>query len=204
MPTGYTADVVNGKITDLRTFALQCARGMGALYSMRDDPWDAPIPERFEASDYHAKKLAEATAERDRLYALTDEAATTEARAEYDEEIASIARYDAKMDEQRARYRAMIALVEPWQKAPEGLKEFMLGQLRDGMNFDCPDNYNRPYRTAPELLSGSNWRQAKIEEAQRNIEYHSVEDAKERARIDGRNAWIAQLRAALPDEVSAA
>ena len=60
MPTGYTASVADGRVTEFAPFALQCARAMGALIMMRDEPHDAPIPERFEASDYYSKSLAEA------------------------------------------------------------------------------------------------------------------------------------------------
>lgn len=31
-----------------------------------------------------------------------------------------------------------------------------------------------------------------------DIQYHTAEDAKERERTDGRNRWLAQLRASLP------
>ena len=45
MPTGYTAPVEDGSITDLRAYALRCARNTGHLYStLQDVPLDAPIP----------------------------------------------------------------------------------------------------------------------------------------------------------------
>lgn len=198
MPTGYTASVADGEITDLRTFALQCARGMGALIMMRDEPWDAPIPNQFEPSTYNAERLAEAKAERAWLYGLTEEKAAAEARAEFDRKTEAKRKWFAEREQQRKRYDAMIAQVEPWQGAPEGLKEFMLDQLRRGREFDCPDRDT--YWDEPELLSGAEWRAKKLEQVQRDIEYHAVEDAKERERTESRNAWIAQLRAALPPE----
>lgn len=67
MPTGYTANVHDG-IT-FEQFVWQCARGMGALVTMRDEPTGAPIPERFEPSDYNAKRLQEAKDELVRLRA---------------------------------------------------------------------------------------------------------------------------------------
>lgn len=51
MPTGYTADLHDGKDVTFDQFVKQCARGMGALVTLRDAPWDAPLPERFEPSD---------------------------------------------------------------------------------------------------------------------------------------------------------
>lgn len=197
MPTGYTADVADGKITDLRSFATLCARGMGALVMMRDEPWDAPIPERFEPSGYNAEKLAEAKAERDRLYAMSDAEAEASAKAEYAAKVDAKAKYLADKRERRSRYEGMIAQVEPWQRAPEGLKEFMLDQLRSGMNFDCPPDER--YFDEPELLTGPEWLKKRLAKVQRDIEYHATEDAKERVRTDGRNAWIAQLRASLAE-----
>lgn len=201
MPTGYTADVADGTIGDLRSFALQCARGMGALIMMRDEPWDAPIPERFEPSTYNAERLAEAKAERQRLYNLTNEEADEAAQAEYDEKVAAKAKWLSERTERRNRYNAMIAQVVQWQGAPEGLKEFMLEQLHTGRDFDCPDNDR--YWDEPEVLTGSEWRRKKLEKVQHDIQYHAVEDAKERERTEGRNVWIAQLRASLPPEPQA-
>jgi hypothetical protein len=195
MPTGYTADVADGKITDLSAFALLCARGMGALITMRDEPWDAPIPEQFEPSDYHAKKLDELRQRRQDIYNLTNAEADAVAKAEYEDGLASKARWAADKADRRQRYEAMIALVEPWERAPDGLKEFMLEQLHSGMDFDCP--LDQTYWNEPVLLSGSDWRRARLSEIERDFLYHSKEDGKERARTDGRNAWIAQLRTAL-------
>ena len=35
MPTGYTAAVCSGEITEIKDFALSCARAFGALITMR-------------------------------------------------------------------------------------------------------------------------------------------------------------------------
>lgn len=196
MPTGYTADIADGKITDLRAFALQCARGMGALIMMRDDPWDAPIPERFEPNDYNAKRLEEAKAERARLYAMTEDEASRAALAEFDEKTAAKAKWLADRTETRNRYNAMIAKVVQWEGSPEGLKSFMLEQLHRGRDFDAPDNDK--YWNEPKEMTGADWRDAKLAEAEHDIQYHAAEHAKEVERAEGRNVWIAQLRAALP------
>ncbi|WP_426261541.1 hypothetical protein [Sphingomonas sp. DC1100-1] len=195
MPTGYTADVADGSVTDLTTFAMRLARGMGATVTMRDDPMDKPIPEAFEPSRYHAERLEEAKAERDRLHALTDAETQAEAEAEHAEFLSD--RANAR-DEHNAcvlRYKAMIDKVEAWQGAPEGIKEFALDQLRSGMDFDCPREF-RFYRQEP-TTDGAEWMADKLAQIERDIEYHAKKDAEERARTDGRNAWIAQLRRSL-------
>jgi hypothetical protein len=38
MPTGYTAGVADGTITEFREYALLCARAFGACIMLRDEP----------------------------------------------------------------------------------------------------------------------------------------------------------------------
>lgn len=201
MPTGYTADVANGKVTELEPFILQCARGMGALITMRDDPWDAPIPERLAPSDYHSKKLSELRAERDRLRAISP----SESQALADAALAKFEndRLNAEQEhtERRNRYSAMIAKVIAWDGAPEGIKEFALDQLRQSREFDCSEPFEF-YRSAPER-DGKIWIAGELLRIEREIEYHAAEDGKERARTDARNAWLAQLRSSLKSNETA-
>lgn len=195
MPTGYTACVADGSVEDLPTFALQLARGMGALITMRDEPSDAPIPDQFEPSDWSAKRLEEARQERDRLYAMSDQDAQAEADREVAEYHEARVKAEAEHKERRVRYEAMIAKVRAWEGAPEGIKDFALQQLESGMDFDC----GRPFRFYRDEPAGDGvaWKAAALVEVARDIEYHAGEDAKERARTERRNAWLAQLRASL-------
>lgn len=195
MPTGYTADVLDGSITELAPFVMQLARGMGALITMRDMPSNAPIPERFEPSQYNADRLREAKSRREELYAMDKAAAQAAADAEHSEWTDARAEYFASKAQGRARYQAMIKLVEAWEGAPEGIKEFGLEQLRYGMDFDCPASPTF-YRDEPPL-DGQAWVGMKLAQVARDIEYHAAEHAKECERTEGRNAWLAQLRKSL-------
>ena len=66
MPTGYTAKLMEQGQT-FPEFIMSCARAFGALIMMRDDPANAPIPEKFEPSDYHVRALKKAYVEQTRL-----------------------------------------------------------------------------------------------------------------------------------------
>lgn len=59
MPTGYTSGIDDGTISDLKGYALVCARAFGVLADMRDLPLDAPLSATISASSYHADALAE-------------------------------------------------------------------------------------------------------------------------------------------------
>lgn len=199
MPTGYTAAVQSGEITTLRDFALQCARGMGALIMMRDDPRDAPIPDRFEPGDYNAKALKKA---QDRLGAVTTmsrDEAQREADKAYHEGCVSFDRRNAEREEHGRRYRKMIVQVEAWETKADGIREFMLEQLRQSLDFDCkPPRPNALFGGKPDRQTGEEWREVQVEQLMRDIAYHAKANAEEIARTEARNRWLADLRASLP------
>lgn len=196
MPTGYTSDVATGEITDLRTFALLCARGMGALVTMRDEPLDAPIPERLEPStSYRDEKLAELRTELAVVSALTYE----ECAAQQEYEIAEAQRRRTQYVEDRARqrdrYEAMLAKVEAWRTGAEGIRGFMLSQLRESIRFDCGGDY---LPSVPEPMDPVEWREARLVKLRKDIAYHEQERAQEIARTEERNRWLKALRDSLP------
>lgn len=195
MATGYTAGVADGSVTSLREFALTCARGMGALITMRDEPHDAPIPQRFEPSSFYANLLVEAKSRLAELQAMSPaerEASAVAWNVENDRSRGeSVERNTDKLN----RYNAMLAEVVAWEGAPEGLKEFMLEQLRSSLDFDCS---SEPLRYAPPSRTADEWFAAELRAAEWQIEWSAKEAAAEAERTEGRNAWLAQLRASLP------
>lgn len=196
MPTGYTAAIADDIAFD--DFVMSCARGMGALVMMRDEPANAPIPERFEPSDYHTKKIAEATAVIDRLASMTEPEAEQAASAAHEAAIAAQAAAIHRNDTLREKYNAMLAKVEAWQ-APsddhEGFKKFMAEQITSSIDFDCNNRY---YRDQKHLkLTGAEWRAQEEAKARKDISYHQAENAKEIERTEARNTWLRQLRESL-------
>ena len=199
MPTGYTAAVQSGEITSLRDFALMCARGMGATIMMRDAPHDAPIPERFEPSDYNAKVLQKAQGCLDAVTTMSRDEAQREADKAYHAACVSFDRRNAEREEHGRRYRSMIAQVEAWDTKADGIREFMLDQLRQSLDFDCkPPRPNALFGGKPERQTGEEWREAQVEQLTGDIAYHAKANAEEIARTEGRNRWLADLRASLP------
>lgn len=202
MPTGYTAPVQSGEITEFKDFALQCARAFGALIMMRDDPSDAPIPKRFEPSTYNADRLAEATAE---LARISDQPVSfweAEASRTYAEALARWEERRQEKREQRTRYEAMLAKVEAWTPPTpdhEELKKFMGQQLAESIRFDCgsTDEDEAKYDPKPELRQWADYRAERLAELTRQVSYHTEENRKEIERTEGRNRWVEALRAAL-------
>jgi len=198
MPTGYTAGVQNGTVADFKTFAMQCARAFGALIDMRDSPADAPIPEEQKPSEYHVEAIAKAEGNLAELRNMGLEeraaawrAARTAAELRRDE-------YRAERVQQEERYRAMLAEARAWSPPTaehQGLKDFMVKQLSESIEFDCrPPHYDPTSSVGDSPLE---WWDSQIAAVQRDIEYHREEDAKERLRVAGRNRWVNELRRSL-------
>lgn len=197
MPTGYTAPVGDGKMTTLEDFAWSCARGMGFLIVMRDDPHDAPIPERFEPdTKYHDERLAEAEMALQELRGLTDDQCSERMERERADKTNQREGYNAKKRLILARYEAMRSKVLAWSVPNElsGMKDFMLNQLAESIRFDGGES---TYPETPPVLSGSEWRNKKIEEYAKQIAYHTAERTKEIERTAERNRYLRLLRESL-------
>lgn len=200
MPTGYTADVCDGKITEFRDFALQCARAFGALITMRDERLDAPIPDEVKPSAYHADKLPFLRARLDGMRDMSPEDAERGAEGDYAANVASRAKRDRERQEQNDRLNAMLAGVEDWTPPTADhveMKNFMCDQLT--MSID------KSYAQEPIVkLSGPDWLAEQIVNALREVEYHEAENAKEIERARTRTEWLRQLRASLTKQAEAA
>lgn len=195
MPTGYTADVGEGKVTKLRDFALSCARAFGALIEMRDEPSSAPIPDRITTSSYHKKALVDAENRLSELRQMSDEEARTGARKSYDKAIASHRLYEAEKLLKRQRYTDMLKAVRGWRPPTDGhsgLKKFMEEQLTSSIEFDCSGHLPEPV-----ALSSKQWLAEEISKAERDVAYHAEHYAKDVTRANDATEWLRKLRESL-------
>ena len=190
MPTGYTAAVADGTVTDFATFALQCARAFGATILQRDDPAKDP-PRLIPVSDYHAKRIVEAEARLAELQAMTVEEAGRRADADHAKAVEERWRYRRERRATESRYEAMRADVEKWTPpTPDhaGLRKFMLDQIADSVKFDCVE-----YGEDPVAKTGAEWLAAERAKAAHDIGYHRNGDAEEQERTRTRHEWIRAL-----------
>lgn len=195
MPTGYTAAVQDGTITELVPFAMHCARAFGALVLMRDAPTNAPIPEAFAPSPFYLQRQREAE---QRLAQLRTFSPLDAQRACQQEHTAATARWRDRCIEQakqRARYQAMLDQVRGWAPPSKGHDQFhvfMQDQLVESLRHDCEDD-----EPAPRLERWPDWLHARIHRAYSDILRGQQEYAKELARTAERNDWLSGLRQSL-------
>jgi hypothetical protein len=191
MTTGYTHDVADGKLTDFRTFALQCARAFGATIMQRDEALDVP-PRPQKVDEYYERSVREAKQELARYNTMSLTTAEQEARLEYERLLATQAEYKAEKDVKRARYEAMLAEVLAWEpptKDHRELKKFMEEQLRESIRFDCGEWLG----PSPTRKKARAWLDEKRELALRRVNSAQESLADERERAEQANAWIAAL-----------
>jgi len=200
MPTGYTAGIKDNMTFD--QFVWGCARAMGALVLMRDEPADAPIPERLEPSTYHPDQLDKAGSRLDDLQSMSAEDADSAAKSAYDDEAKQAKEAIQEANALRSKYIKMLNRVNDWVSPTndhDGFKDFMVEQLEKSIKFDCSTDY---WETQNHIkLSGAEWMHKALGKALKDIEYHKVEYAKEIERTEDRNKWISKLRNSLKQPV---
>jgi hypothetical protein len=203
MPTGLTGAIYEGKDMTLRGFALRCATqtGYGSVWTDRGEkamPLDkAPVMK--EKSD-HREALQEAMEELERWQQL--KAQPEELRKRYDayrtkvdlENIGLDKRYDEKHD----RYQTMIDKVTAWQVTENylPLKDLMLRQLRESMEYDCRDKEHRYYNTIAPM---DEWIEAKIKNCQYQIDYYKERIAEDEKYVREANEYFKGLYALLDE-----
>lgn len=196
MPTGYTAILMDRGQT-FPEFIMGCARAFAALIEMRDSPNDAPIPDKFEPSDYHAKRLIESREALAKLKAMTEVEREAFGRAK---KVADMERLEQWLEKDRAqnkRLEVMASQVHAWTPPTsdhQGLKDFMLQQIsisKNNLDYIQTELFQATDRPA------SAYYVAALSEAARSIKRHTEEHDKECERAKSRTEWLQQLRASI-------
>lgn len=198
MPTGYTADVKDGKISTLNEYAWLCTRAFGAMIHMRDDGHGEEIRYR-DASSYHQEALAKATERLSKARAMTTSLAKARMDAKYDADMYEYEERLERLKKERERYEDMISQVEAWNPPTDNhvkLKDFMLSQLKKSLELDC-DGMEK-HIEPPTKMSGREYIKKEIEQAKKDIEYHTQALENENNSMRLANEWIDDLHNSLP------
>ncbi len=195
-PTEYTAAITEGDGISFNAFAMRCARAFGALVQMRDMPMDAPIPEKFEQSSYHAEQITDDETTLSELIAMPEGDIADACQKEYDE---GMVYYTERLDSiaaQKLKYASMLNEVEAWVPPTsdhEELKSFMRNQIQESIDHDCSTTYTEP----PKKVMPGDWHAQKIDTITRSIEYHKKHHTDDVSRAATRTEWVRQLRNSL-------
>lgn len=195
MPTGYTAAVQDGEITDVKDFVLRCARNFGAFIHMRDAKF-TDKPKLREVSDYHLKRLEEAK-ERLENYQVKN-------KEDFEKEMQEwIVKTNKEREEYRNtkeihenRYNDMLDKVSKWQPPTEdhnNLKEFCIKQLKESIKGDCyVGEWCKPL-TEDDIPTYEDYVNSELKRITDDIEYHAKGYREEVEKVNECNKWITDL-----------
>lgn len=169
MPTGYTASVVDGEMTELKDFAKLCVRAFGGFIHMRDHPFDAELQTEVPTrSSYYDKEIEELKKNIEYFKNVEDvrilshqEGYIIDAKRIRDE-------YREKSQQQNARLEAMRVKVLNWKEADPALRDFMLDQLKISSTGD-DDSFDLIY-PVPEVLSAEDYRRDRLSMNEKHLE----------------------------------
>lgn len=195
MPTGYTACVQDGNVTELKDYILRCSRKFGALIHMRDDALNTSIKHR-EVSDYRLNRLNEIKKDFEEFKKLSDEEIQKMLDESYLQKIEQQKKGLKEFEIGKQRYLDMLEKVKEWQPPSDdhmNLKNFAIEQLEGSLDFDYSDTSKEYYLREPFKDSVEQYRQFKIESYIKDIKYHSDEYKKEAENVEKINKWIDDL-----------
>ena len=194
MPTGYTADIVNGKVTSFNDFVLKCARAF--VWQMKEADWNDPLIEEIKLDPYYQEKFEAAQKALDEFDATSTEDALKQAQDEFAQSVDHHLEYVTNCEIENARIDNMLVKVDNWNP-PEDLKDlksFMHQQLIDS-------KHNFKYIVPPQLPQGS-WLMSKRETLVENENYYRNELIQHRKYVEKANKWLKLLRESLNNERS--
>ena len=192
-PTGYTDNIKDG--ISFKAFVLQCARAFGACVEQRDDDKTVP-PKKQKPSNHYKNKLKKCNTELTKIKNLSKEQLEIIAKKEFNKETNSNLRRIKEMEDLKIKYESMLELVNLWcpptQEHTE-LKTFMVSQIESSIDFDCDPSFHENKMKNTILLTGKEWKQRKIADINKDIQYYQMEHEKEIDRFNKRNKWIDDL-----------
>ena len=191
MPSGYTAYVKDG--ASFKDFALLCSRNFGAVLHMKDDSL-SPKVEYAKVSSYYKDEIKKFKKELKILSNYTKAEMTVEYEKDNLNEIILYNERIKSMNKQMNSYKSMLVKAKEWNPPSEdheNLKEFMISQLEETINFDF-------YEIIKPVKKGKYvWIYDKIKNLNENIKYYEEMYLKEKARVKRNNAWIKELKDSL-------
>lgn len=198
MPTGNTAPVLDGEVTELRDYLLIIGKNFGAFITQREESGPAKL--LAETESYYVKRLSELNAELDALLFMTDGEAVEACREDFKCQMTSHEKRIAEDQRTRDRYNSMIEKVEAWEPAEgqESVKEYALAQLRESLDFDTFKNID-DYKPQP-VEDVAEWHGERVASVRQSLVRATQHLADDEKRDRERRDWSDKFFASLPKE----
>ena len=199
MPTGYTAGILDGKITTFPEFAKLCMRAFGATIHLRDENLDAEYEPRTPSS-YHSEAIEKAKQLIIDAQNLSDEEILETKKKELEHSKKYHLETIEKAKKANIELNKILIEVNKWQPPTTehiGIKNFMIEQIDMTIKHDCDMDYDHEKLIKIEndllTLNASELRKQMIEKGKKDLTYHKTENIKEIQRCETSNKWVTDL-----------
>ena len=188
MPTGYTQQIIDGKIKTPKEFLHLCLRNFGICAGMRDVPFEAQVDytefiKKYyqDTIGYYSKKLENAKKEYTRILNLSDEDLYKMYVKIFSDDRDYYQKRTDEIKEQNIKYQTFYDAIENWDCSEEfsNIKQFALNQI--DISKEDEDSYvdklSKKMLTKEEFISNekSKYKEDLLNYSKSNIDYHQKE-----------------------------
>lgn len=201
MPTGYTADVVDGKVTSFEEYAKQCMRAF--VMHMRDDSWDRPYYPR-QVNDYYEREAKNLEKEIAKLEKTDEKELWALECKRMESDIKGTKKIIADAKKETERINAMLKKAEAFVPPTEEhvyIKQFMIEQLKISMHEG--DYWEERIKENQRRLKGKmpkGFKKELIKDKQESLERAKRRYAEEVASCKKCNDWCDAFLKAIKDK----
>lgn len=143
MATGYTANIIDGKINTFEEFAKQCIRAFGASIHMRDESLSVEYKPR-EPDKYYIENVANAEKFINDLLLVSKETLYADKISNLHKERENCITEIENIKKLKQKLQSILEdaiKFEPPTPDHQGIKDFMIEQLESTISFDCTSSY---------------------------------------------------------------
>jgi hypothetical protein len=196
--TGYIHNMIDNKL-NFKDFVYSCARAFTPLILMREDPLNAPIPDKFDHDEYHSKELDKVRKKYKMLSSMDSQEQLAYGKKTKAKLVKIYEESLALAEDNFKKVSAMLKKVENWKppsKDHEPLKAYMINQLNESRDI----KYEREALVGVEIRSEQSFYDADLDISKRDIKYHTEKRIEEIERTTARNLWIKLLKESVENE----
>lgn len=200
MPTGYTAFIEDGKITNGKDFLKLCIRAFGVCADQREEPLSITLRTQFGIDDFYQRHLENIETDIKKYESISDEELYEERKSSLEGEIIRCKNKIKQINERNELYSKIRSEIKKWV-APtsehNGIKEFALEQI--DISIENTDYVKRSLIEAKKSLKNlsmdsiSEIRRDMIAGFEKDRSYYQNKITEERNRIDSRNLFMKQF-----------
>lgn len=197
MASGYTSEILNGKVNTLKQFAQVLAKGFGATSHQKEEALNTPI-KKAKVGTYHNKAIRELKSNLKEFNLITDkELIADEKRALK----ASKKHYKEKiviMKKAKSKCSKLLLEAQLWEIPTDNhkvVKDMMIEELKNVIEFDCDiEPVNQLIKDIDSReIDPLEIREKQVASFKQQIEFHEESHKVDKDHVEQSNKWVSEL-----------